>query len=349
MTPPRPIFIVGPSRSGTSMLRESLNRNSEVWITRETHYFDDLRTRFRGRERGPISPEDARRCEAYFLARGHLAYGAEAEPARSAIGRDELTEEAGRIGGGPDAYFEAFCRLRAQANGRSGWGEKTPRHALRIPEMLEAFPSAQIVCLIRDPRAVVASYRDWTVRAALSPDVETPFASDRRRARRSYHVVLASLMWRSATQACVTACKRYGPDRIRLQSYEQFLQQPEKSTRELCEWVGLAYEPAMLDVPLVQSSYAPGSGQGISTEPLVRWRRKLSPSEIATIQSSCGRLMRTLGYELEDTGSAPLRVAGAYLTLPTAVIRAGVANRSRMGHAGSYVARRLRLSLARPG
>ncbi len=40
-----PIFIVGPSRSGTSMLREVLNRHPDVWITRGTHYFDDIRRR----------------------------------------------------------------------------------------------------------------------------------------------------------------------------------------------------------------------------------------------------------------------------------------------------------------
>ena len=152
-----PIFIVGPSRSGTSMVRELLNGQDSLWITRETHYFDDLRVRFRGRERGPLSADEKRRCEAYFLARGHLAYGAAATPELSSIDREDLACEAERLGSGPDAYFEAFCRLRARANGKTGWGEKTPRHAFRIREMVTAFPLARIVCLIRDPRAVVAS------------------------------------------------------------------------------------------------------------------------------------------------------------------------------------------------
>jgi hypothetical protein len=344
-----PTFIVGPSRSGTSMLRELLNGHDSMWITRETHYFDDLRARFRGRERGALSAEEAGRCEAYFLARGHLAYGADATPERSSIDRADLAREADRLGGGPDAYFEAFCCLRARANGRTRWGEKTPRHAFRIGEMLTAFPSARIVCLVRDPRAVVASYRDWTARAALAPELDTPFASDRRRARRSYHVVLASLMWRSATQASFVARRRYGPDRIFLQSYEELVREPEASTRRLCEWLGLSYQPAMLDVPLVQSSYAPGVQRGISTAPLARWREKLTPAEVGVIQSSCRGLMREFGYEPEATTTAPLRTAAAYLSLPAALARAGLANRKRMGKAGAYVARRLRFSLERTG
>jgi Sulfotransferase family len=344
-----PTFIVGPSRSGTSMVRELLNGHDSVWITRETHYFDDLRTRFRGREAGPLSAEEARRCEAYFLARGHLAYGATASADQSSIDRKELAQEAAQLGAGPDAYFEAFCRLRARANDRTRWGEKTPRHAFRIEEMLTAFPSARIVCLIRDPRAVVASYRDWTARAALAPELDTPFSSDRRRARRSYHVVLASLMWRSATQASLAARRQYGPERILLQSYEKLVSEPESSTRGLCEWLGLSYQPAMLDVPLVQSSYAPGEQRGISIAPLARWREKLTPAEVSVIQSSCRELMREFGYEPAATKIAPLRTATAYFSLPAALVRAGLANRKRMGKAGAYVARRLRFSLERTG
>lgn len=344
-----PTFIVGPSRSGTSMVRELLNGHDSVWITRETHYFDDLRARFQGQGRAPLSPEDTRRCEAYFLACGHLAYGADAVPERSSVDREELAREARRLGGGSDAYFEAFCRLRARANEKTRWGEKTPRHAFRIGEMLSAFPSARIVCLIRDPRAVVASYRDWTGRAALAPDLDTPFASDRRRARRSYHIVLASLMWRSATQASIAARRQYGPERILLQSYEELLSEPEASTRRLCEWLELPYQPAMLDVPLVQSSYAPGAQRGISTAPMARWREKLTPAEVSVIQSTCRGLMQELGYEPAPTTMAPLHTATAYFSLPSAVVRAGLANRKRMGKAGAYVARRVRFSLERTG
>ena len=40
-----PIFIVGASRSGTNLLRAAMNKHSTLWISGETHYFDDLRTR----------------------------------------------------------------------------------------------------------------------------------------------------------------------------------------------------------------------------------------------------------------------------------------------------------------
>jgi hypothetical protein len=344
-----PILVVGPSRSGTSLLREILNRHDGVWIVRETHYFDDLRTRFAGREREPLSEEERNRCEDYFLRLGHRAYGAEGDPEQSRVARADLAGLAEELGGGPDAHFEAYCRLQTPSHGRpdARWGEKTPRHVFRIAELLAAFPSARVVCLIRDPRAVVASYRDWTRRSALSPDADTPFASDRRRARRSYHVVLASLMWRAATNAALAAQRDFGADRVYHLRYEALLAEPARCLSELCSWLGLEYRPAMLDVPLVQSSYASGERRGISIEPLARWREKLSPVEVAAVQSTCRSVMHRLGYELEPGGNGIFRIAAAYLSLPAAVARAALANRGRMGRARSSIARRLRFGFGR--
>ena len=67
------------------------------------------------------------------------------------------------------------------------------------------------------------------------------------------------------------------------------------------------------------------------------------------IQSTCRGLMREFGYEPESKQGSQLRAAMAYLSLPTALVRAGVANRKRMGKAGAYVARRARFGLERAG
>jgi len=322
---PAPIFIVGPSRSGTSMLREIFNRHPELWITRETHYFDDLRRRSADR------PE----VEDYFLTVGTLAYGAETSAADAGDeARLELRTAAGELGGTPDAYFEAFCRGRARRQGRARWGEKTPRHVFRIAEMLDVFPDARVICMSRDPRAVVASYRDWTRRPELSPDVESPFAGDRRRARSSYGLLLSCLMCKSALVAGVRAAMRYGEASVRVVRFETLVRGPRETLGDLCEWLELPFDERMLDVPIVQSSYASGEARGISTEPLERWRDALTETEIRTIEAACGDVMRRLG---DDRATVAL--------LPLDVVRAAHANRGRMGSPLSYVWRRLSLSV----
>jgi hypothetical protein len=343
----RPIFVVGPSRSGTSMLREILNRHSRVWVTRETHYFDDLRAGLGARASSRLSERDAGRCEAYFLALGHRAYGQEGDPNQSKVAADDLRSEAARLGGSGDAYFEAFCLLRARENEKARWGEKTPRHVFRIAEMLGLWPEAKVICLVRDPRGVAASYRDWK-RQSRTVDPEHLFETDRRRAGGSYNVVINSLLWKSAMQAADGALRRFGPESIHLQRYEELVSTPELALRRLVAWLGLEYESAMLDVPIVQSSYVSTAlASGISREPVDRWRGKLSPTEIHVIQRVCGPVMERLEYRREPAPASRLRVAWTWMTVPAAFTRALFLNRRRLGRAPAYVRKRFRLAVTR--
>ncbi len=83
-----PIFIVGPSRSGTTLMRSMLNNHSEIHLAGETHYFDDLRTHFAG-ARGLYLDDRARTlCEDYFLALGDQPYGHAGSPDRGWLDRN---------------------------------------------------------------------------------------------------------------------------------------------------------------------------------------------------------------------------------------------------------------------
>ena len=72
--------------------------------------------------------------------------------------------------------------------------------------MLIDYPDARIVCMVRDPRAVVASYKGFAAAAHRELGLESAeyrqwAESDRRRIRRSYHPLLASLLWRATIRA----------------------------------------------------------------------------------------------------------------------------------------------------
>ena len=229
------IFVVGASRSGTNLVRALLNAHSMLWVSGETHYFDDLRPRLTGSGTAPLTGEDRERCERYFLALSHRAFGQAGDADESRLDRDELRALAQELGGTGDAYFEALCRLRAKRHGRERWGEKTPRHVYRIDDLLTAFPEAKVVCLVRDPRAVVASYKDWHGAAARRGVTEsTELEADRERSRRSYNPVLMSLLWRGVVRASFAALERHGPERVRIQRFERLAAAPEAEVRELC-------------------------------------------------------------------------------------------------------------------
>jgi hypothetical protein len=343
-----PVFVVGASRSGTNLLRAILNRHSEIWIPAETHYFDDLRPRLGAGATTRLDGSTRKRVEDYFLALGHRPYSWGGDPEQSAVDRDELAALAGELGGTGDAYFQAFCALRARQRGKSRWAEKTPRHVYRIAEILGVFPDARIVCLVRDPRGVIASYRDWHRSTPNSPpDLAAARAADQERTRRSYNIVLVSLLWRSVVRSALTALRRHGPERVYLQQFERLALEPEAAVAELCEWLGLGYEPTMLDVPVKNSSYSMGDETGVSREPVDRWRAALSPAEVAVIQRCCGELMDELGYERIPVAVSTVRVALAWASLVPATVRAAVANRSRLGRPLQYVRRRVAPALDR--
>jgi hypothetical protein len=342
-----PVFVVGASRSGTNLVRAVLNEHPALWISGETHYFDDLRPRLPGDGTARLEGSDRDLCERYFLALSHRAFGQEGDPAESSVSAQDLRSVADELGGTGDAYFEALCRIRARDHGRERWGEKTPRHVYRIDELLEAFPEAKVVCLVRDPRAVVASYRDWHGAGERRGATERPeLQADRRRTRRSFNVVLMSLLWRGVVRASFAALERHGRDRVRIQRFERLAASPEAEARDLCAWLGLEFEPALLEIPVVNSSYAT-AGTGVSTEPVDRWRTQLCAEEIAVVQSSCGSLMAELDYPLEPVSVSRTRLALAWGTVPFAATRAAILNRKRLGRARQYLRRRTGSAFAR--
>jgi Sulfotransferase family len=119
-----PIFIMGASRSGTQLVRAILNGHSEIYISRETHYFDDLRPRLPAGKLSALGREHAFR---YFSALRTSLYGYEETSTVTDIAvDDEFRTLAENFGESADAIFAAHCRSQQAARGKTVWGEKTP-------------------------------------------------------------------------------------------------------------------------------------------------------------------------------------------------------------------------------
>lgn len=346
----RPIFVVGASRSGTELMRSVLNQHPSVCISTETHYFDDLRVRLRGHEYHGLTASESRQCQNYFRAVLHRPYGHSGEPQNSPLSEQQLSETATMIGSGADAYFEAFCRLDAQQKRADRWGEKTPRHVFCLPEIFHAFPRAQIICMVRDPRAVISSYRDWKNSGDFDfekdPGHRATLEQEERRARRSYNILIACLLWSGSVRAAIEGRKRFTHDRVFIQRYEDLVGNSKSALGVLTSWLSLKLHPAMLNVPVINSSFANFErSAGFAKQFIDRWRTKLNVREIAVIQTSCAHLMRYAHYELDPIGT-PLRpLLWECLRLPGATINAAVANYSRIGALGPYLYRRIRYAI----
>ena len=342
----RPLFVVGPSRSGTTLVQSVINGSGSVYVSGETHYFDDLRDRMPGKGRTSLSGESLDECEKYFLALSHRPYGHHGDPELGSVSREELRRRAVVQGGSGDDFLEAYCRMEAEEAGATEWGEKTPRHVYRIADIIDSFPEARFVCVMRDPRGVVASYKTWHYRGGFKFDNdqehEAAMRADYGRARRSYNLLIASLMWSSAAKAIAAAQELYGAERIYTLSYEGLVSAPERATKDLADWMAAEWSPEMLTVPFTNSSTADHASEGgFSLEPSRKWESILSQAEIGAIQTICAKEMGQMGYAIHPGGRSIALLLRELAFLPVSVIRGILANRSRMVRIFPYVIRRI--------
>lgn len=121
------------------------------------------------------------------------------------------------------AIFEAFMTEYARLRHRPLWGLKTPGNEHRMDTVLNMFPDARIVCMIRDPRAVASSHQ----RVAGGT---WPYEEWRHMAA-----------WKRSVRAIED-----GP--CLAVRYEDLVADREKVTRRVCDYLGLVFNSAMLNM-----------------------------------------------------------------------------------------------------
>lgn len=294
---PQPLFIVGAPRSGTELVRGLLNAHPSVMIAEETHYFEDLRPRIDPTR--PPRPYDL----DYFLRLQHRKYGHGGDAGLAPMSREALVAAIG-VRHDVDGLFEAHCRLNCGPKIRI-WGEKTPRHAFRINEMLATFPQARILVMVRDPRAVIASYRDWHLRwldhIGADGGNNPLLRLEQSRVRRSYSITLLALLWNAVLQNARAAQLRWGRHRVRIQRYEDIVGQKTVELNAITEWLDVKPYEAMPAARVVNSSYANVDGTGGFSEAVAnRWKTSLTPPESRHVELIAHRGMQSLHYPPSD-------------------------------------------------
>jgi hypothetical protein len=175
---------------------------------------------------------------------------------------------------GLDLLADLLAQLAASAPGRI-LAINLHRNALRLRRIL---PRARILHLIRDPRDVARSSigMGWagTVFHGVGHWIATETSWDR-------------------------AMAEAPPGPVLTLKYETLLGDLEGSLRRVCDFLGVAYDPAMCDYHR-NSTYAPPDASLVE-----QWRRFLTGREIALIEGRAGALMRTRGYQRIGPGLCP--------------------------------------------
>jgi hypothetical protein len=95
--------------------------------------------------------------------------------------------------------------------------------------------------------------------------------------------------WRSARY------RRAYPDRYRMVRFEDLVEHPEDELRALSAWLGVEFEPAMLEQHVVSVGARLGE-MGIDADAATRWRSSIPGWADRWFRLALGRRMRALGY-----------------------------------------------------
>ena len=338
------IFVTGTSRSGTGLFFQMLRKTFDLQMIPETHYFDGIRTTYDD-PTAPLDPGQLEQVHKYFgnLARvrfGHGEVSSEDETQGAAL-REFMTEpDRASL----DDYFKAHCHRMALESGAPIWGEKTPRHCFRIKEILDTFPNTRVVHMLRDPRAVMASYKNWHKRdreLIREAETEDAVAQEAARVKASYNPILNSLIWKSATNSALQAVERFGSERVRLIRYESLCTDPLDTFGEFCDWIGFERPEVIPQMKVTNSSYEKDNESGVNTRSFDRWKSSLSRHEIRICEMVAGNTLAAAGYERTSQGSNFMMNAISIGRSVPGIARSVYVNRDRMGNPISYIKARV--------
>ncbi len=287
MTPP--LFVLGVSRSGTTMLRVILDRSPGIAIPDETFFVPQLAHRHRGEVEPQKLLDDVRRMPRI------AAWGVPPEAFSARLRPAMSTSEA------LDAVFSVY----AAKHGKPRWGDKTPMYLRHLGLVDRLFPEAQYVHLIRDGRDAALAFLDMpegvVTRTWAHPRSPAGFACE----------------WRIEVRRARELGRRIGPSRYHEARYEDLVADTHAVIRSICDFAGLPFEPQMLEFAgAVDVSEKPHHQRLLQppTRGVRDWRTQMRADDVRGFEAVAGDLLADLGYELRGpTPAGPGARASASL------------------------------------
>lgn len=311
-----PFFIVGCARTGTTLLRTMLNQHSQVAIPLESLFIIDY---LRGDPRTPREVFLKLILKEYEFHEWNIPF-----TERDFDGCSSAREFVDRA---HELYLRHFAKTI--------WGQKTPRFVRYAPLLKRHYPGAKFIHVMRDPRAVASSLIRSNVHKS--------------------NAYFAARRWLRDVRAGIAIQQKYSTDAFSVR-YEDLVASPETWLRQICEFLQIDFEPALLAYHEkgtaeygryyarihAKLNEAPDPGR------IEAWRSHLTARQIALIESICGDTMRETGYALDYQEH---HVSGLYTGwlrtqriegLGSQIVHNAV---TRRGYLTSFLRRKLALSL----
>jgi hypothetical protein len=271
-----PFFIVGSSRSGSTLLRLMLASHSRIAIPSETWYLTALIEKF------PFDRllQENEITDAIAVMTSHYTWpdmGLDAAELRRRV--------ADLSGVRLRDLVEIVYRWHMEVEGKSRWGDKTPAYIEIVPPLAAMFGDAKFIHLIRDGRDVAKSFQ-----------------------RQGWHGPWMhgyTREWLRAAELDMKLSKTVLNERILRVLYEDLVLYPEATLRRICAFIDESFEAQMLQwhakvadaIPVREKRFHSGLGKDMSPSDVSRWKREMTSREIFVAEALIGARLSHFGYE----------------------------------------------------
>lgn len=295
-------FFVGCGRSGTTMVRSMFDAHPEMAVASASFFVPGF-----ARRRSQYEQADGFRTDAFLRdLTGHFGF--------PRLDLDSADVERAVRGAAPtttaDAVRAVFTAYAAH-HGKQRYGDKTAMYVMNIDVLADLLPESKFVHILRDGRSVALAY---LARDDMGPET----------------VEDAALYWRLNVEAGRRAGRALGPSRYREIRYEDVVEDPESMLRDLCRFVDLEFDPAMLRFQERAASAVTGSAHPeyhtSITKPVTKglrdWRTEMADGDVALFEALAGPTLSALGYERRHPSPAlPVRARAARARVEAGVRR----------------------------
>lgn len=278
----RPVFVGGCDRSGTTLLGSMLGRHPDVLCVPE---FPSKTIILRNWERIRATVTASNVID--WLAAQHSFM------AKWAI---QLNKE--KLSTPPVDYRGLTEWVVSQFGDSIGkpspeiWVDHTPSNIRMVSRLVEQFPDACFLHIVRDGRAVANSL------------LELPWGPG--------SIDHAAVYWMQETAPGLAAEIRFGQKRIMRVHYESLIMDAESTLQAICTNIGLDYDGQMaLGGGFKPTRYHQKQHHLVDKPPdpsrISSWKAKLSPRDIEVFEHLTGDMLDYFGYEmLYSTSARPL-------------------------------------------
>jgi len=330
------IYIVGNSRSGTTLISRILSRHQDVYVLNETHFYDshwDIRKNFYLYEK-----DDLIKIINQMLTIERKGIYRKSEYEEYPKDAEEIYQNYNKLNVHDySSFIMVFMKTVAIRNNKIIPGDQTPRHIFVINELLNLNENSKFIHMIRDPRAISLSQKNkW--KASLrskQPKFEV------WRTRINYHPITMSLLWNKVIDAGNRARLMHGYGCIKSVKFEELTSNPENCVRDVCTFLGLKFNKNMLDVDVSMSSNTGNVVKGINSSVANKWVEGLTSTEIRIVEFICGSRMKKIGYENSGVNLNPFTLVFYLVLWPVHIGVALLFNLGRMGNPVNYLKKRI--------